>query len=427
MAQTIKIKRSTGSAAPSTLAQGELAYSKGSDTLFVGDPSTANTPIPVGGAIKNNLGTPVLATGVTAGEIRTLIDVDQSGTDNSTPVTLTGNNFLTLSGQQITANDVNLTSHVTGTLPLANGGTGATTASGARTALGVAIGSDVLAYDANLQSFVNTFTLPTSDGLSEQVLKTDGSGNIGFGTVSTSDVNVSVANLQARLGEISTATTMGTGASADFTFASDVVVTGDLTVNGTTTTVNSETVEIADNILTLNSNVTGSPTENAGIEIERGTSTNVTVRWNESTDRWEFTNNGTNYYNFPLSSEYTNNTGTVTSVGTTGSVNGITLSGTVTSSGNLTLGGTLGNVTIDQLEADDILTSAEAFVNTDDQLMTAAAIDDLIIGKGYTQNFGDITSVSLSSTDGSITGGGTSSSGSASFDLEVGTIDGGTY
>jgi len=41
---------------------------------------------------------------------------------------------------------------------------------------------------------------------------------------------------------------------------------------------------------------------------------------------------------------YTSNTGTVTSVGGTGTVNGISLSGTVTSSGNLTLGGTLSGV-----------------------------------------------------------------------------------
>jgi hypothetical protein len=38
--------------------------------------------------------------------------------------------------------------------------------------------------------------------------------------------------------------------------------------------------------------------------------------------------------------------GTVTSVGGTGSVNGITLTGTVTTSGSLTLGGTLSNVSL---------------------------------------------------------------------------------
>ena len=56
-------------------------------------------------------------------------------------------------------------------------------ASTSRTNLGVAIGSDVLAYDSNLQSFVNAFTLPTSDGTNTQALTTNGSGTLGFSDV----------------------------------------------------------------------------------------------------------------------------------------------------------------------------------------------------------------------------------------------------
>ena len=66
----------------------------------------------------------------------------------------------------------------------------------------------------------------------------------------------------------------------------DVTIAGNLTVSGTTTTVNSNTVTIGDNILVLNSDEAGTPSQNAGIEVERGTSTNATLLWNESTDSW---------------------------------------------------------------------------------------------------------------------------------------------
>jgi hypothetical protein len=76
----------------------------------------------------------------------------------------------------------------------------------------------------------------------------------------------------------------------------NLVVNGNLTVSGTTTTVNSETISLADNIIDLNSNfTTGTPTENAGIKIKRGDSSDVQIRWNESTDKWEITNDGTSY------------------------------------------------------------------------------------------------------------------------------------
>lgn len=118
-------------------------------------------------------------------------------------------------------------------------------------------------------------------------------------------------------------TTSGQTFAGDKTFANSVVISGDLTVNGTTTTVNTETINLADNIITLNSNYTGSaPTENGGIEIERGTLTNVSLVWNESTDRWTFTNDGTTFYNIPISGD-----ATVTSVSLTQG-NGITITNT---------------------------------------------------------------------------------------------------
>ena len=74
------------------------------------------------------------------------------------------------------------------TIPIAAGGTGAGTASAARTALGVSLGVDVQAFDANLTTFVNTFTLPTADGTANQVLATNGSGTLSFVAAATGDV-----------------------------------------------------------------------------------------------------------------------------------------------------------------------------------------------------------------------------------------------
>ena len=66
----------------------------------------------------------------------------------------------------------------------------------------------------------------------------------------------------------------------------DMVVSGNLTVSGTQTTVNTETLNLADNQILLNSNETGTPTQNGGIEVERGTATNKTLVWNETDDKW---------------------------------------------------------------------------------------------------------------------------------------------
>jgi len=78
--------------------------------------------------------------------------------------------------------DLTATFPVSGALLAANNLSDVANAGTSRTNLGVAIGSDVLAYDSNLQGFVTALTLPTSDGTNGQALVTNGSGTISFGS-----------------------------------------------------------------------------------------------------------------------------------------------------------------------------------------------------------------------------------------------------
>ena len=274
MAQVIKIKRSTGTSAPGTLAQGELAYSKGSDTFYVGDPAAANTPIAIGGAIKNHAGSPVLATGITADEIASLI------------------------------------------LP--------------------AISSNI---------------------------------------------------------------TLGDATDVTFTTSGSVVVTGNLTVNGTTTTVNSTTTTVDDPIFTIGGDSAPGSDDNKdrGIEFRYHTGSGAKVGffgYDDSASKFTFIPDATN-----SSEVFSGSVGTILA----------NLEGSLTTGGH-----TMNDIDV-----------AGEFNDVDDHLMTSAAINDRILSFGY--GTGDITQVVVSSTDSSITGGGTGATGNISFDLQVGTIDGGTY
>jgi hypothetical protein len=86
------------------------------------------------------------------------------------------------------------------------------------------------------------------------------------------------------------------GLPDDVSITNNLTVGGNLTVNGTVTSVNTETTTLNDNIIVLNNNETGTPSQNAGLEVERGTSANVSILWNESSDQWTATNDGTNYH-----------------------------------------------------------------------------------------------------------------------------------
>lgn len=87
---------------------------------------------------------------------------------------------------------------------------------------------------------------------------------------------------------------------------SSVSITGNLNVTGTLTTNNLSTLNVANSQIILNDNVVGAPTANADIIANRGSSSDTAIRWNELSDRWEFTNDGTTYSVIPVLSEYNN-------------------------------------------------------------------------------------------------------------------------
>jgi hypothetical protein len=65
-----------------------------------------------------------------------------------------------------------------------------------------------------------------------------------------------------------------------------ITIQGNLIVTGTTTSINSNEVNIGDAIIKLNADETGTPSQNGGFEVERGTETNVSFVWDETADRF---------------------------------------------------------------------------------------------------------------------------------------------
>ena len=68
----------------------------------------------------------------------------------------------------------------------------------------------------------------------------------------------------------------------------NLTVGGNLTVQGTTTTISTTNTVISDKIIELANGTSGTPSGDAGIVVERGSSSNAGVIWDESIDRWKF-------------------------------------------------------------------------------------------------------------------------------------------
>ena len=156
-----------------------------------------------------------------------------------------------------------------------------------------------------------------------------------------------------------------------FAAGSNITLTTDATTDTLTITANINPGDITG--VTASAPLTGG-----------GTSGNVTVGISQSSDTTDGYLSSADWTTF---NSKTSNTGTVTSVGGTGTVSGLTLSGTVTGSGNLTLGGTLA------------LTSANVTGALGYTPYNATN------PSGYTTNTGTVTSVGISHAGNAFTAG----------------------
>ena len=180
---------------------------------------------------------------------------DPAGTDNSTNVTLvtTSHDYLSITGQEITL----------GTIQNNDLQNSSISVDGA---------------DISLGGSVTTLQLGTTS-------TTALAGNTAVDNVSNANLLTALAALESSGGAANQNITIGTDPG------DTIVITGNLTVQGTTTTLNTETVAIEDNIILLNSNVAGSGNgTDAGIEVERGDDANVSLFWDESASAWTVSN-----------------------------------------------------------------------------------------------------------------------------------------
>lgn len=304
MANTvIQLKYSDTTSVPASLATGEAAYSNSSSKLFIGlsDGSVVN----VGGVYY----TDIIDAASSADSSSTLVKRDADGNFTANVITATeiiANITGTIEGVAASANkwetarDLGLAGDATGnvsidgsenetlTVTLANSGVSAGTYGGASnvgvftvdskgritSASNVAVSSTLSITDGsnndNVSLINDTLTFSGSDGVTA--------------TVSDNQVSFNVDNTVVRT----------TGAQS----VEDLTVSGNLIVQGVTTQVDSTTVKIADNIITINAAVdqASAPVLNAGIEVDRGSAANVELLWNETSDKWTFTNNGSDYF-----------------------------------------------------------------------------------------------------------------------------------
>jgi cytoskeletal protein CcmA (bactofilin family) len=124
---------------------------------------------------------------------------------------------------------------------------------------------------------------------------TFGSSIVVDGTATFNGEVTAVSNLEVTG---STDLNGGLDVTGDTTIGGNLQVNGSLNVTGSINSVNTTQVNISDNVINLNSDMpeTQAPSVDAGIKVHRGLEEDVQILWNETSDQWTLSNDGTNYH-----------------------------------------------------------------------------------------------------------------------------------
>ena len=132
-----------------------------------------------------------------------------------------------------------------------------------------------LNYDDNANSLTITNTGVISvAGTENEITVSASAGNV---TIGLPDDILVAGRLSANSASV----------SGSASFGGDVTITGDLNVEGNLNAINRTEINVEDNTLILNTGVTGTPTVNAGFQIERGDETNASLIWDENDNKWK--------------------------------------------------------------------------------------------------------------------------------------------
>ena len=88
--------------------------------------------------------------------------------------------------------------------------------------------------------------------------------------------------------------------TGDFKTSGNITIQGSLTVNGTFNQVNQSSLNVTNHEIILNDGTTGTPSFNASLVVNRGSSPNVSLRWNENNGVWDQTRDGTTFVRIPI-------------------------------------------------------------------------------------------------------------------------------